>query len=370
VNRGLGLALAVASCGSPPPRVELPATKPPIVVDVGHVDVTNDLAVRSEEVTFKAGDRSIPGTVVEPATGIWPGVVIMAGSGPTDRDWNSPMLPSKNGSGRLLAEALAKKGAVVLRFDKAAIGGNTMPGDRVTLDTYVDEGRAALAFLRTRHEVDANHLFVAGHSEGGLHAIRVAIGEGGRVAGLLLLSTPGRPMGEMIVDQIGRQLAAAMSPELAKAQSTKIRDAVRDLVDGKPVDPMAVSSLPPIQQLFTGFVAHAKLVGDLFGFDPIAALAKLNVPVFVFNGLKDVQVDPQLDAASLERGVRAAGHDVTMFLAPDADHVLKHEVRSLAELRADLLATQNGYNAADRVLDTTTLSAIANWLGKLSSSRS
>jgi len=49
---------AIAGCGSPPPRVELPETKPPIVVAIGHTDVTNDLAVRSEDVTFKVGDRS------------------------------------------------------------------------------------------------------------------------------------------------------------------------------------------------------------------------------------------------------------------------------------------------------------------------
>ena len=364
--------VAIAACSSPAPRVELPETKPPIVVDIGHVDVTNDLAVRSEEISFKVGDRSIPGTLVEPATGTWPGVVMMAGSGPTDRNWNSPMLPSKNGSGRLLAEALAKKGAVVLRFDKAGVAANKLAVSAITFDTYVDEGRAALAYLRTRHEVDAHHLVIAGHSEGGLHAIRVAIGEGGHIAGLVLLSTPGRTLKDTLLTQLDRQLSAAMAPDVAKAQMASLRQAMNDIVEGRPVDPMAVSTIPAIQQLIAGMIApaQAKLVRDLFAFDPIPALGKINVPVLVVNGLKDVQVDPQLDAAALEQAVRAAGHDVTMFLAPDANHVLEHETHTMAELRADLVATQNGYNAADRVLDTTTLSAIANWLGKLSSSRS
>jgi len=297
---------------------------------------------------------------------------MMAGSGPTDRNWNSPLLPNTNGSGQLLAEALAKKGAVVLRFDKAGVGANKLATEKITLDTYVDEARAALAFLRSRHEVDAIHMFVAGHSEGGLHAIRVAIGEGGRIAGLVLLSAPGRTLKDTMLTQLDHQLSAAMAPDVAKAQMTALRQALNDIVEGRPVDPMAVSTIPAIQQLIAGMIApaQAKLVRDLFAFDPIPALSKINVPVLVINGLKDVQVDPQLDAAALEQAVRAAGHDVTMFLAPDANHVLKHETRSMAELRGDLVATQTGYNAADRVLDTTTLSAIANWLAKLSSSKS
>jgi hypothetical protein len=62
----------------------------------------------SEEVTFVAGGRTIPGTIVRPESGTGPGLLLLAGSGPTDRDWNSPLLPGRNGSGRLLAEALAQ----------------------------------------------------------------------------------------------------------------------------------------------------------------------------------------------------------------------------------------------------------------------
>src|SRR5262249_31339994 len=156
--------------------------KPAEVAVIGRVDPTASLAITSEEVSFKVGDRSVPGTLVRPATGVWAGLVMIAGSGPTDRDWKSPMIAGANGSGKLVPQALAAKGVVVLRYDKAAIGGNTMPGDQVVFETYLDEARAALAYLRTRAEVDGSHLVVVGHSEGGLHAIRVAIAEGGRIA--------------------------------------------------------------------------------------------------------------------------------------------------------------------------------------------
>ena len=144
------LAVAViAGCGgTPAPRVELPATKPPIVITIGRFDPSAAVPVVSDEVSFPVEGHTVPATIVHPTTGVWPAIVLMAGSGPTDRDWNSPLLPNKNGSGKLLAEALAKHGAVVIRFDKAAVGGNKLAADQVTLDTSVDEARGALTFLR------------------------------------------------------------------------------------------------------------------------------------------------------------------------------------------------------------------------------
>ena len=364
------LLAVVAGCGgTPAPRVELPATKPPIVITIGRFDPSAAVPVVSDEVSFPVEGHTVPATIVHPTTGVWPAIVLMAGSGPTDRDWNSPLLPNKNGSGKLLAEALAKHGAVVIRFDKAAVGGNKLAADQVTLDTYVDEARGALTFLRGRPDVDQHHMFVAGHSEGGIHAIRVAIAEGGRIAGLVLLSSAGRTMKDIMLGQLEaqfKQAAAAgqMPPDLAKAQVAAIGQAFNDFVEGRPVDPTAVSAIPQIQQLIAMITnpATAKLSRDLFGFDPGGAVGKLRVPVFVFNGLKDVQVDPNLDAARLEKILRDNGQDVTLFLAPDANHVLKHETKSTAELRKDLATTQANYNAPGAVLDPTTLSALGNWI--------
>ena len=65
----------------------------------------------SKEVSWPLDDTTVYGTLVKPAgQGPFPGVVMVAGSGPTDRDWNSPLIPGSNGSARLIAEALAPKG--------------------------------------------------------------------------------------------------------------------------------------------------------------------------------------------------------------------------------------------------------------------
>ncbi len=361
---------ALAACGGPSAqRVELPATKPPLEIQVGRFDPTANVPVVSQEITFPVEGHTVPATVVHPTTGVWPAIVLMAGSGPTDRDWNNPLITGKNGSGKLLAEALAKRGAVVIRFDKAATAANKLPPEQVTLDTYVDEGRGALTYLRGRPDVDPHHMYLAGHSEGGIHAIRVAIAEGGRIAGLVLLSSAGRTMKDITVGQLDAQFKQAVATgqvpaDLAKAQMASISSALDDFVEGRPVDPTAVSAIPAIQQLIGAIVnsPNTKLLRDLFGYDPGGAVGKLRVPVFVFNGLKDMQADPERDAARLEKLLHDAGQDVTLFLAPDANHVLKHETRSTAVLRRDPTLGTDNYNAPAAVLDETTIAALGNWI--------
>jgi pimeloyl-ACP methyl ester carboxylesterase len=316
--------------------------------------------IKSEDVTF---DDGVPGTVVRPAAaGTYPGVVLMAGSGPTDRDWNSPMLPGKNGSGKLLAEALARHGIIVLRFDKAGTGGNkhAITGN-VTFDIYRDEGRAALAELRTLPGVDAKRLYVAGHSEGALHAARVAVAEGHSIAGLLLLSGTARTLEVILLAQIEHQLRMGM-PAQADATVAALKQAFDDFSAGKPVDPTKVTPIKNLQVLVNSVTRPetAALSRGLFGFDPLPELSTIDVPVFVFNGAKDMQVDPVLDAKVLADTRKAANKDVTLFIAPDANHVLEHEPRPLAEINPGNV----NYNADDRVIDDAALTALVDWLAK------
>jgi pimeloyl-ACP methyl ester carboxylesterase len=338
----LALLALLASCG--------PRERKTVAVDpAAHLEIT------SESVAFPNGSNSVPGTVVAPVErGRYAGIVIIAGSGPTDRDWNSPLIASKNGSAKLLAEALARHGAVVLRYDKAAIGANKTPGAAVTFDTYRDEARAGLALLRTRPDVDPRHVFVAGHSEGGEHALRVALAEGDHIAGVLLLSAGGRNMLDIIYGQLAVQIKA-VDPAHADDQLAKLRAELDDFAAGKPPG-KTLSALG----VSPGVAAMSR---DVMTFDPLDAIAKVAVPVFIYNGLHDVQVDPERDAKVLASH-RAPTQSTTLFLAPEADHVLKHEPKSLAELHDNAFATQARYNAADRDLDPATVSAIVDWLAK------
>ena len=321
----------------------------------------------SEEVSFVAGGRTIPGSLVHPESGTAPGLLLLAGSGPTDRDWNSPLLPGKNGSARLLAEALAARGVTVLRFDKAFSGQNPgLPIGDLTLDTYRDEASAALDFLRSRAEVDPARVFIAGHSEGGIRATRLAESRGDRIRGVILISAPGRSLREILEVQLERNVLdrAKMTPEQLEAEMASIRTALRSFVAGQDVDPKSASSRPEIVAVMTALMAPpvARIGRALASFEPAAAAAGIAAPVLVLQGGKDAQVDPVDDAERLVAARRSARKAVDYYLSPLADHVLKTEPRSLEEVRANLQLAPTWYNAPDRTLADDLVEALAEWI--------
>lgn len=323
-----------------------------------------------EEVTIAMGDRSFGGTLSGPkgADEGAPGILLIAGSGPTDRDWNSPLLPGGNGSGRLIAEELARKGIVVLRYDKTTSVKNPAPAN-LTYDLFRDEARAALAVLRARPEVRGAPIFVAGHSEGGIQALRVASDEKD-LAGVILLSSAGRRIADVMLGQLEQQFKdavgmKAMSAADAEKELGPLRAGFADFIAGKEVDPKKMSSIPAVQQLLMPIMStRAAPVGRPWAtFDPARVIATLAPPVLILNGDKDAQVDPDLDARRLEKARLDAGKPVDLVIVKNANHVFKQETRSLAEIRANLTAATNlSYNKEGVPLAPELVSAIAAWV--------
>lgn len=245
----------------------------------------------------------LSGTLLKPAGNEHPPVVLLiSGSGPTDRNGNQ----GGTGPGELrqLAEALAEKGIASLRYDKRAVGRSTVAGLReedFVLNAFVDDAVAWLDWLRQRPDLGPR--IIAGHSEGGLIALLAA--KRAPVAGIVLLATPGRRLGNVIRDQLQ---AFGMAPALQAEAST----IVAALERGETVPSVS----PALHALFRPSV-QPFMISEL-AIDPVKELKTLTLPLMIVSGGHDLQIS-SADAALLS----AQRPDATRLDVPGMNHVLK-----------------------------------------------
>src|SRR5690348_7147571 len=134
--------------------------------------IDQDSSGESLEVSWQLDSTTMYGTLVKPVgPRPFPAVVMVAGSGPTDRDWNSPLLPGSNGSARLLAEALAQAGFASLRYDKRASGPYAHKNvplliGKMSMQSHIDELTEAVHTLASQTYVRDNRIFALANSEG------------------------------------------------------------------------------------------------------------------------------------------------------------------------------------------------------------
>jgi pimeloyl-ACP methyl ester carboxylesterase len=326
-------------------------------------DVIVDLPYSVEEVTWEIDDTKVDATLTIPeGDGPFTAIILVAGSGPTDRDWNSPLLPGTNGSGALFADALTRAGYATLRYDKRVSGTNALTNleklmGKISLQSHLDEVAGGVGLLAAHDAVDAERIFALTNSEGAIHALnyqRQAADDA--FAGLILAAPPGRPLKDVMRTQIEAQLVDMPDSEGLMALYD---EAVERFIAGEPAEPSP--DLPAgIQQLLLGFEAPANLpyTREFLVVDPAAWLAEIEAPMIVLIGKKDIQVDWQLDGQALEEAI-ATSESVTFVYPENANHVFKFEEKPAEELTA---ADGVQYNAADRVLDEESVMAILNWL--------
>lgn len=320
--------------------------------------------LHEEQVTWAVDDIPVYATLARPVgAGPLPAVALVAGSGPTDRDWNSPLIPGANGSGRLLAQALAARGYVTLRYDKRASGPHIrenvgrMAG-KISMRGHAEELAGAIRLLAGRPEVDPRRIFALTNSEGAIHALNYQRAMADPpCAGLLLTAPPARAIRAVARGQIVALLQASPGgAELLPAFDA----AVAAFESGQPV---AVDERLPegARMLLLSLTAPANLpfTRELWATEPAALLADLDTPALVLIGKKDLQVDWQADGA-LFTALAARRPGISVAFPENANHVLKYEPRPRAELDPATVAA--GYNSDACGLDPDALAAIAAWL--------
>lgn len=246
-------------------------------------------------------------------------MLIVPGSGPTDRDGNNP-LGVKAATYRLLAEGLAEHGITTVRFDKRgmfASAGAVPDANAVTIADYAADVHSWSAAIRSR--TGASSLWLLGHSEGGLVAL-AATKNAPDVCGLILVSAAGRPLGQILREQLAANPAYA--PLLDQAMK-----AIRFLEAGQRVDTTGMN--PALLPLFRPQVQDFLI--DQCSYDPAEMIASYPKPVLILQGRRDLQID----VADAER-LKEANPSARLALLADTNHVLK-TVRS--PKREDNLAT-------------------------------
>lgn len=246
------------------------------------------------------------GTLLSPAAHDVPVILIVPGSGPIDRDGNGPNA-LRASTYRLIAEGLLSHGIATVRIDKRGMFGSSLAipdADDVTLDDYALDVRSWVATIRKQTGVSC--VWILGHSEGGLVAL-VAAQHTPDVCGLILVSTAGRPFGQVLREQL--QSNPANAPVLANAMAVLESLEAGQAVDATKIDHRVMPLFRPQVQRF--------LMSEL-ALDPTTLLADYTKPVLIVQGLRDLQVSAH-DAQRL----KLAHPRAKLVLIADANHVLK-----------------------------------------------
>jgi dienelactone hydrolase len=287
--------------GQGPPTPTVPYTPPSYVTSS---------AFRDEAVTIDAGGWPLPGTLSMPiGNGPIPGVVLVHGSGPNDRDESvGPNKPFRD-----LAEGLASRGIAVLRYDKRTrVHAGRVAGlrDFTVKDEVVDDAVAAVKKLRDTRGIRADRIFVLGHSLGGMLAPRIAAADPS-IAGLIVMAGAVKSLEQAIVDQTRylSMLDGTISADEQQALDNAIRLAA-DVRALKPGDPPIVAA--PIS-------APSSFWLDMRGYDAAAAASRLTQPMLVLQGERDYQVTME-DFAAWRRAL-ASRANVQLKSYPALNHL-------------------------------------------------
>jgi pimeloyl-ACP methyl ester carboxylesterase len=232
------------------------------------------------EVEIPCAWGTIGATLTTPDKDSDTAIVIVAGSGATDRNGNA--LPSVNTySYKLLADELTEAGFATLRYDKRAIGASIIAAEdipNIIFDDFVADAAECVRYLRKQ---GFGRVFIAGHSEGGLIALLVAQRGDVEVDGLVLLCAPAHPIDEILIAQLSAQLIPTHIALLTSATKT-----IASLKRGERV---ATEDIPrELESLFHPAVQPYLI--NCMAYDPCKIIRECHLPILAITGGRDIQI--------------------------------------------------------------------------------
>ncbi len=274
----------------------------------------NETTFKESPLILKINTDQLFGTLTTPdLTKKYPVALLISGSGPTDRNGNNPMM--KNNSLKMLAEALAKNGIASLRYDKRGIGeskASAISEQTLVFENYTEDAKSWINLLK--QDKRFSEVIVIGHSEGSL----IGMIAGAKANKFISIAGPGESADKLIKTQIGSK------------SNTQLNDLTFPIIDSlksgntvKNVDPM-------LNSLFRASIQPYLI--SWFKYDPQTEIKKLNFPILIVQGNKDLQVTVK-DAEILSQ----ANKNAELLIVDKMNHIMKN-------IEGDNQANMESYN--------------------------
>ena len=288
---------------------------------------------KSVEVSYEntgAGVKLAGTLTLPPGAGRSPAAILITGSGPEDRDetifGHKPFW--------VIADYLTRRGIAVLRVDDRGVGGSTGDALKATIEDQAGDVLAGVDYLKSRRDIDFQHIGVIGHSEGGIIAA-VAAARSASVSFVVMLAGTGVPGIQVLRLQEDMILRSAGAGEAAIARNRAAADMMLEVIRSEPDNRTALTSIrsrlkemkaPMPDAAIQAQIAmiRAPETQSMLAYDPAEALRKLKAPVLALIGSKDVQVPPQQNLPAISAALKAAGNtDFTVKELPGLNHLFQ-----------------------------------------------
>lgn len=256
--------------------------------------------------------------------------IIIAGSGPTNRDGNQNFL--KNDALKKLAEGLSNKGIATFRYDKRIVKqirqNNVDPN--IVFDDFVTDASAVLDYFKAKGNY--SKIYIIGHSQGSLVGMLAAKD---KADGFISLAGAGQNIGDVIIEQINKTAPGLAEQAKPTVEKLKAGQTTTDY-------PAALANLfgPSIQEFMINWMAY----------EPSKIINTLQIPILIINGTKDIQVSE----AEAER-LKEANTNAKLVIIENMNHVL-------FEIKGDDLENSKSYNEASRPIVAEVINAIVAFI--------
>lgn len=354
--------------------IPFPLTLRKTIKEVVHKPQTpiEPLPYISEEVTISDNSQnkvSLSGTLTLPdSTGIFPAIILIAGSGPNDRDetifGHKPFY--------VISDYLTRNGFAVLRYDKRGVGKSTGDYSKATISDFVTDASNALEYLKSRKGIDSSKIGMLGHSEGGIIAPMVA-SKSSDVKFLVLLAAPGTKGIEIVLDQNENSLKhQGIEPETinrlqltnreifesllvwtgSENDRTALRDRLSYLWEQLPIlIKLKLEKEPYLRAQFNAMITPG--YRSFLATDPKDYLSLVSCPVLAINGENDVQVPALKNLEAIKHHIQKGGnYKVETKSYPMLNHLFQESITGQPDKYAKI----------DQTISPQVLSDITNWI--------